>query len=224
MENKGAWDKGITKFLAFNETRFTRIIHFDADVTVFRHMDELFLLPPAAIAMPRAYWWLPKHEFLTPSFMVIEPSEEEAARVMDEVDAESSSSGNFDTHILNRIYKDSALVLPHRRFALQASEFRAKDHTAYHGNTYENWDPDRALREASLVHFSDGPVPKPWIMWSANILNDVQPRCDYMSGTAQESGCRNREVWKGLYEDFRKRRKVLFLHSTMVVLVANRLL
>ena len=176
-------------------------------------MDELFVLPPATVAMPRAYYWLPNHKLLTPTFMVIEPSDEESARVMDEIDAQSSSSGNFDTHIVNKVFQDSAMVLPHRRYALQTSEFRVKDHTQYFGNSYEQWDPDRALREAALVHFSDEPTPKPWVQWSKNILNDVQPKCDYMSGTAQESGCRNREVWIKLYEDFRQRRKVcrLFL-------------
>ena len=208
MEDKSAWDQGITKFLAFNNTKFSRLIHFDTDVAVLKHMDDLFLLPPSVVAMPRAYWWLPTHKLLTPSFMLISPSEEEAARVMAEVDSETSSSGNFDTKIVNRVYADSATVLPHRRYALQTSEFRVKDHAAYFGNGYEKWDPDRAMREASLVHFSDGPVPKPWIMWSEDILSDVQPKCDYLSGTARETGCRDREVWKELYEDFRERRKV----------------
>jgi hypothetical protein len=67
---------------------------------------------------------------------------------------------DYDMDILNRLYRDSALVLPHRRNALLTGEFRSKMHSRYLGSRVEDWDPAKILAEAKLVHFSDWPVPK----------------------------------------------------------------
>ena len=207
-ERNDVWDKTITKFLIFNQTQFTRIVHFDTGATVLKHMDDLFLIPSAAVAMPRAYSELPEKRSLNSRFMVIEPSEDEAKRLMDAVDKSGDSPGALDQILLNQLYADSAMVLPHRKYGLLTSEFRSKTHKHYHGNDYEIWNPDRAMREASLVHFYDHPLPMPWVMWPQELLKEIRPTCDYMSGTPQESGCWDREAWMELYNDFRKRRKV----------------
>jgi hypothetical protein len=64
------------------------------------------------------------------------------------------------------------------------------------------WDAQRVLEEAKVVHFSDWPLPKPWVMWPLDGLQEIQPSCG-----GSHLACPERKVWKGLYDDFRKRRK-----------------
>ena len=104
------------------------------------------------------------------------------------------------------------MVLPHRPYAMLTAEFRKRNHSTYLGyrNGHEpdprgKWNPDDALKEAKLVHFSDWPLPKPWIMWPIEGLAEMQPDC----GGDTKGVCREREIWKNLYNDFRLRRKNL---------------
>ncbi|EAW20017.1 alphaN-acetylglucosamine transferase [Aspergillus fischeri NRRL 181] len=211
-----SWDKSIAKLLAFGETEYDRVIHIDSDVTVLQSMDELFFLPPAKAAMSRAYWALPDTKQLSSLLIVIEPSYREFKALMEsaqpalhgQVEVDSNETQRYDMELLNNRYADSALVLPHRQYGLVTGEFRKKDHRNFFGNDYETWDPDKVLAEAKLVHFSDWPLPKPWVLSNQKLLAEVLPKCDYKPGTVQERGCRDREVWKSLYEDFRRRRKV----------------
>ncbi|PKX90240.1 glycosyltransferase family 8 protein [Aspergillus novofumigatus IBT 16806] len=209
------WDKSIAKLLAFGETEYDRVIHIDSDVTVLQSMDELFFLPPAKAAMPRAYWALPDTKQLSSLLIVIEPSYREFKALMEsaqpalhgQVEVDSNETQRYDMELLNNRFADSALVLPHRQYGLVTGEFRKKDHRNFFGNDYETWDPDKVLAEAKLVHFSDWPLPKPWVLSNQKLLAEILPKCDYKPGTMQERGCRDREVWKSLYEDFRRRRK-----------------
>ena len=158
--------------------------------------------------MVRAYWSLPSIRSLTSLFILLEPSESKSARLMDAARAKTRRENEYDMEILNNMYGDSAMILPHKQFGLLSGEFRGNNHTNFLGNDYEVWDPDRAMREASLIHFSDWPIPKPWIMWPRNLLQESLPKCTFNPGTEKEEGCRNREVWLELYNDFRRRRKV----------------
>ncbi|KAK5709328.1 hypothetical protein LTR17_019899 [Elasticomyces elasticus] len=45
------WASGFTKLLAFNQTQYKRVLSLDADATILRSMDEIFLMPPAPVAM-----------------------------------------------------------------------------------------------------------------------------------------------------------------------------
>lgn len=209
-----SWNTSTAKLLAFGQTHFDRIIHLDSDMTVLNNMDELFFLPPAPVAMPRAYWEFPERKRLSTGLIVLQPSRREYSALMDAAKSNDSDSAGdrYDMELLNDRYGDSALVLPHRQYGLMSGEFRSKDHKNFLGNGDEVWDPDRALTEAKFVHFSDWPLPKPWIMWPQKLLAEMQPKCNHKPGTYEESGCRDREVWKELYADFRKRRKVCVLY------------
>lgn len=214
-----SWDSSITKLLAFSQTQYDRVLHIDSDVTILQEMDDLFFVPHAKAAMPRAYWEYAQTRKLTSLLILIEPSYREYKALMDaaqpiiagQVGAAADNETTevrYDMELLNDRYGDSAMVLPHRQYGLVSGEFRTKNHRAYLGNDYEAWDPDKVLKEAKLVHFSDWPLPKPWVMWPQKLLAEMLPRCDNKPGTPEESGCRDREVWRELYEDFRRRRKV----------------
>ncbi|OCL13752.1 glycosyltransferase family 8 protein [Glonium stellatum] len=203
---KQTWDDSVTKFLAFGLTKYRRVLHLDSDITLLQHLDELFFLPPTPIAMPRAYWSDFKPWPLTSLLMLLEPNTQELEGFKAAIKAGAGPAGvrsqKYDMDMLNDRFSDSALVLPHRAYALLTGEFRAHDHAAYLGNGREEWDPDRILAEAKLVHFSDWPLPKPWIMWPSEGLAQMQPDCG-----GKERVCRERAIWKDLYDDFRRRRK-----------------
>jgi hypothetical protein len=74
-------------------------------------MDELFLLPSAPVAMPRAYW--EDEYFLTSLLLVIEPSEAEWKRV--EYAMEHHEVNDYDMDILNKEDGQSAIVIPRQQ-------------------------------------------------------------------------------------------------------------
>lgn len=90
--------------------------------------------------------------------MLIQPSTDEFNRVLEEI--WDNPSEEYDMEIMNKLYEDNTLVIPHRPYMLLTGEFRAKNHEAYLGNTNEPWDAEKVLRTAKYLHFSDWPVPK----------------------------------------------------------------
>jgi hypothetical protein len=203
----GTWDKSVTKFMAFSLAYYDRVIAMDTDVTLLKPIDELFLLPQTPIAMPRAYWADSKPWPLTSMLMVIKPDLDEFERFENATrgggNNELVSVHRFDMELVNERFEESALVLPHRPYALLTGEFRKHDHSAYLGNSFETWDAQKVFSEAKLVHFSDWPLPKPWIMWPVEGLEEMQPDC----GGSHTGSCAERRIWKHLYDDFRMRRR-----------------
>ncbi|KAJ5226597.1 uncharacterized protein N7469_006603 [Penicillium citrinum] len=210
---EASWDTSSAKLNAFGVVQYDRVIHLDSDMTVLNHMDELFFLPPTPVAMPRAYWLLPETQTLNSQIVVIEPSYtefmalKEATRTAVHGQMELRlNETRYDMEILNQRYGSSAMVLPHKQYGLITGEFRTKDHQNFLG-VEKDWIPDKVMTEARFVHFSDWPLPKPWVMWPQELLAEMQPKCDNNPGTADESGCRDRELWKEIYDHFRRKRK-----------------
>ncbi|KAL8978192.1 MAG: hypothetical protein Q9205_006168 [Flavoplaca limonia] len=214
-EQNGQQGAPFTKFAAWNTGRYRRVLYLASDVTLLRNLDDLVLLPSTPIAMMREHWTLPAKKVLTPRLILLQPSDDEFDRLSTAIRPDILQPGDDDADILNRFYGDTALVLPHQAYGLLSSEFRAEDHKRYLGNPYHQWDPENALRVASLVHFIDEPFPKPWIMWPHVLLAEQHPTC-------QGDDCRNKDAWMSLYEDFRKRRKHLSGHQEMLLRIHNR--
>ncbi|TVY93129.1 Glucose N-acetyltransferase [Lachnellula willkommii] len=195
------WADSYTKLLAFNQTEYSRVLSLDSDSVVLQHMDELFHLPSSPVAMPRAYWL---ENQLSSQLLLIQPSAEEFARI--ETAIKQAKNGEFDMEIVNNLYGKNCLVLPHRPYDLLTGEFRAKGrHENYLGNGYEVWDPEKIYREAKLLHFSDWPMPKPWIHAQEDIKNKTAPTCDKIDD--ERDDCRARDMWLGFYSDFRESRE-----------------
>jgi hypothetical protein len=167
-------------------------------------MDELFFLPSVPVAMPRAYWLFPDNEILSSQVMLVEPSDVEFARVMDKM--RSAYKDDYDMEIVNYLYRDSALVLPHRPYDMLSGEFRGTDHYKYLGSDIEHWDPAAAYSEARLIHFSDWPLPKPWLPTPESKRVKMQPDCVEHSDGWED--CTAREIWNSLYTDFKRKRQV----------------
>lgn len=220
METESSWDSSITKLRAFELTTYDRVMHLDADLTLLRNLDHLFLLPPAPVAMPRAYWAdLPSPDPnqasqpwpLTSLLLLLQPSHSELKILLETLtswrtnpNVTSHGDGKkYDMDLLNYRYGSSALVLPQRPYALLTAEFRSADHSAYLGPN-AHWDARAVLDEAALVHFSDWPLPKPWTLWSADSLAEMQPACHSVDG---KEDCTERKIWKDLYDDFRMKRR-----------------
>ena len=206
-EFTGKSDHAVTKLMAFTLGYYDRVIALDSDLTLLQSLDELFLLPKTPIAMPRAYWADVKPWPLTSMLMVIEPSLKEFERFKTRIDAGGNNmlveAHRFDMEIVNERFEESAMVLPHRPYALITGEFARHNHSAYLANPDETWDAEKVYKEAKLVHFSDWPLPPPWVMWPLKGLEEMQPDC----GGSHEGSCAERRIWKHLYDDFRKRRR-----------------
>nr|POE87707.1 glucose n-acetyltransferase 1 [Quercus suber]POF00915.1 glucose n-acetyltransferase 1 [Quercus suber] len=196
------WAESFTKLLAFNQTQYKRVMSLDSDATVLKSMDELFLLPSAPVAMPRAYW-LEDEPTLSSQLVLVEPSTFEFDRILHAMD--NLSSGDFDMEIVNHLYAKDCFIIPHRKYDLLTGEFRAEKHRNYLGSEEEVWDPEKALDEAKFLHFSDWPVPKPWITAPDSLWQEHMPKCTLENGTKD---CRNRDKWLWIYEDFKTRRKI----------------
>lgn len=220
LNGPSSWSTSITKLRAFELDEYERVLHLDSDITLRQHLDELFLLPKTQMAMPRAYWNdAPSgHQPLTSVLMLLEPNRAEFQNFLQilqrkKQDPEYEIKKRYDMELVNHRFGGSALVLPHRPYVLQSAEFRRENHDAYLGVTSGpsghiparmKWDAQRVYDEAKLIHFNDFPLPKPWVMWPLEGLKDTQPSCGGSHLT-----CPERKIWKGLYDDFRKRRKEL---------------
>ena len=166
-------------------------------------MDELFQLPPCPVAMPRAYWLYnenPPKKILSSQLMLIQPDDVEFERIVQKMN--STGPNDYDMEIVNSLYLDSALILPHRKYDMLTAEFRNKDHTAYLGSEREEWNSTAVLEEAKFVHFSDWPVPKPWIH-DPEVRMHNQPDCP-----DGEISCPDRDIWNGFYTDFADSKEV----------------
>ncbi|KAL3483608.1 nucleotide-diphospho-sugar transferase [Aspergillus germanicus] len=190
-----AWVESSTKLLIFNQTQYDRVLGLDSDATILQHLDDLFLMPPSPVAMPRAYWLDQDKLFLTSLLLLVEPSKSEFDRVAAAIP--EAGPDDYDMDILNKLYRDSALVLPHQPNALLTGEFRSKSHSRYLGSPVENWDPTKIFAEARL----------PWIAADSAVIREHQPICDLDPTTGQDD-CRSRDIWLELYRDFADRRKV----------------
>ncbi len=215
FKRPSGYGSSLTKFRLFEQEEWDRIIYFDGDSILQDHMDELFQLPRTAIAMPRAYWSeQPRDRWpLSTTLMVLQPNVAETKHMYETLQwwrfqPGRAETSHYDTDLINDRFGASALVLPHRPYLLQTCEFRRPDHSAYLGAygapaSQARWNPERALKEAKLVHFNDWPLPKPWIMWPKDGLMEIQPDC----GGSAVASCAERDIWKGLYDRFRKQRK-----------------
>jgi hypothetical protein len=168
--------------------------------TVLQSMDELFLTPPSAVAMPRAYWL---NDTLSSSIVLVEPSGFEFRRILDAFGRKKDE--DFDMEIVNELYGDNCMIIPHRRYALLTDEFTKKEHHQYLGSKEEIWDPQEVLDEAKFVHFSDWPLPKPWLPYTEELYQQQSPDCHEVEN---RQDCRDRDIWSGLYRDFTERREV----------------
>ncbi|KAH6847554.1 glycosyltransferase family 8 protein [Chaetomium sp. MPI-CAGE-AT-0009] len=202
--NDVTWAESFTKLLAFNQTQYKRVLSLDSDSVVLQSMDELFLLPSCPVAMPRAYWLYPDTKILSSQVVLVEPSEHEFARVMAKVD--KAGRDDYDMEILNYLYGDTALVLPHRPYGLLTNVFRGgkAEYAKYLGDEDETWDPVAVFNEAKFLHFSDWPVPKPWLP-NTRQRAQQQPACRERDDGTED--CVGRDLWNGFYEDFMERRK-----------------
>jgi alpha-N-acetylglucosamine transferase len=176
----------------------------DSDSVVLQHMDELFFLPPAPVAMPQAYWL--SRPTLGSYFMLIQPSAETFQQIKSAI-KKWAGYGTYDMEIMNKLFGDTCLRLPHHPYALLSGEFKSNDHSAYLGENQE-WNATKVMNETKMIHFSDYPLGKPWeATWTE--MQQGGPKCpmDLNSGVIQEK-CDDREAWFKLYTDFRTRRKV----------------
>ena len=210
----GGLGRDVIRFLAWDQTQYDRVIHLDSDITLQRHLDELFLLPKASIVMPRAIWSLPAAETgtnnspklrLSSRLMVLEPSREIYNQLTALARPDQKHPIANDELLYTSIFGTTALVLPHETYAFPISQLRSSDHSSF-----SQTQSSTSTSSAAIIHFLDPPFPKPWIMWPRELLAQEMPICEGSPDSkakGREEACRNRDHWFALYDDFRRRRK-----------------
>ncbi|KAK2023276.1 glucose N-acetyltransferase [Colletotrichum zoysiae] len=195
------WEDSFTKLLVFNQTQYERVLSLDSDSTLLQNVDELFLLPPAPVAMPLAYWLYPERDILSSQIMLVTPSAAEFARVQAAIDR--ARNDEYDMDIVNTLYRSSAMILPHRPYDLLTRTFNGDHMAEYLGNDKEEFDAVAVYNEAKFLHFSDWPLEKPWLPSPPEVVRETQPKCVVKDGVED---CTTRDLWLGFYTDFRNRR------------------
>ena len=209
---ESTWADSYTKLLAFNLTQFDRVLALDSDSVVLQNLDDIFLLPKAPLAMPYVYWGEPTGWSFSSQMLLITPSDSAFSRISSAI--ENASPDDYDMDILNSLFKDHILRIPQRPYNLLSGEFRRKNHAQYlrthprASSKKQKWDPDFILAEAKFLHFSDWPIPKPWMRAKKEVLNKYMPKC-VQSEWFGASDCRDRAIWLKLYYDFAVRRQAV---------------
>ena len=194
IHGDSTWRDSLTKLRIFELDEYTRVIYVDNDGMILRNMNHLFTLPDALIAMPRAYWI--DQPFYSDQLAVITPASQRL-KLMLEVAKERGHKGEkaFDMDVVNDLFAGSCLTLPNT-YDVITGEFRlASDrHAKFLGNKYEVWDARAVYKEAYYIHFSDWPLPKPWL----RSITDVQTR----TGAACKAPCYESEILSEVYTSF----------------------
>lgn len=205
---QATWADSYTKLLAFNLTQSDRVLALDSDSMYLQNLDELFLLPKAPLAMPYVFWGMPTGWSFSSQMLLLEPSIESFSRI--ERAIKEANSDEYDMDILHNLFPHP-LPIPQRPYNLLSGEYRRTSHSAYLSShpspskRHNAWNPETMLQEAKFLHFSDWPVPKPWMRAKKELLNKYMPRCAKTQWFGA-SDCRDRAVWLKLYYDFAVRR------------------
>ena len=196
------WAESYTKLQAFKQTQYSRLIAIDSDSLLLGSLDELFFVPPATAVMPRAYWL--SKATMSSHVMVLTPSAEAYQRVEDIMERRAGK-GFYDMEIMNALFGSTCEVIP-PSYALLTGEFKNIDHAHFlSSQSGRVWNPRDALKQAKMVHFSDSPLPKPWVATDEKIFA-AKPDCSFHAEQGEE--CREQQIWLDLYKRFREKRNV----------------
>lgn len=180
---------------------YAKILFFDNDGLVLKNMDHLFdKLGDEDLRLPEAYYARQSslgedQPLYSSALMLIKPSRklyESAQSLMRE-----RRPTDFDMEIINsltRVPSIKSTVLPYRHNLLLTGLF--KDHSSYEGSTA--WDAEQEYQTACYVHFSDAPMPKPWIDDRGASFAQHGPKCP-------EGGilCDDVRIWREIHRIFR---------------------
>lgn len=204
--SQGIWTDSFINLLAFKLTNFARVLVLDTASQPRGNLDSVFLLPKATLAMPWVYWGEPVGWAFSNQMMLITPSLTQFAKI--EAEVAKAGPNDYDLTIVEKLYKGQALRIPQRPFHFMTGELRRTDHSKYLGSSSVEWDPEQALKNAKLLHFSDWPIPRPWASASQAAVNKYMPKC-LKSEWFGATNCKNRMMWMQLYSDYAANRKGL---------------
>lgn len=200
------WADSYTKLLAFNQTQYSRVVVIDSDSLLLGSLDELFFVPPAVAAMPRAYWLSAPQ--MASHVMVLTPSTKAFNDVQRTIHRKAGY-GFYDMEVMNKLFGRTCQVIHHEPYALLTGEFGRDDHATFlgsrSGHGKDPWDAEVVLGGAKMVHFSDYPLPKPWLLTDEQIVN-AKPDCSFYSEPGKE--CAAQKIWVDLYRTFKEKRLV----------------
>lgn len=201
---KSKWSGEHANLLSFGLTEYERVLVLDPDSVVLQSLDELFLVEATPVAAPYIYDSDQGGWGFSSNLMLVQPSAENYKAIEEVVEKSSIDKPNVD--ILYKVFKDTILKIPQRPYNLLTGEFRKKDHKAYLSNPKVGWYATRIVDEAKFVHFTDEPLPKPWMRAPKEVHEKHTPKCKsgYPKGTKD---CSDRVAWLNFYYKFALRRR-----------------
>ena len=204
---------------------YERIVYFDSDGLVMSSLDHLFTAPDADMLLPEAYYVPNTERVLSSAIMVVKPGEELFQHAI--ALARNATSSDYDMEIINQLamseeYKRSTGILPWKRYLILTGIFR--DPTSYfyttakpvrseneilsvtEFNEHGTWSARKVYDEAYYIHFSDWPIPKPWVDDKGVQVGMHGPKCrDPLLDPAKKADgdCEEVQVWREIYRAFR---------------------
>lgn len=177
-----------------------RLLYFDTDGLILRNPDSLFFeAPEADLLLPEAYYAsrsVAEDEVMHSSaLMLIKPSPQLYNTAQKLV--RYRQVAEFDMEIfqkLTQLTEYSTSTLAYRHNLLLTGVFR--DHKSYSRN--ESWYPQGEWEKALYIHFSDDPIPKPWIDDRGATYAQHGPKCP-----AGGQDCAEVRIWRQIYNDFK---------------------
>lgn len=106
---------------------------------------------------------------------------------------------------MNHHFRDKITGIRHNPNFLTSGTLRHPEMRAAYldRDTDREWNADKVMSEVRLVHFSDGPMQKPWFVDGFESLRAYMPAC-----TNGGKDCKDQKAWLGMYNDFCERRAV----------------
>lgn len=208
------YDDSLYKLQVANLLQYERIIYFDNDGLVLENPDHLFNSITTDLALADAYYTANEDNIVSSAFMVISPSQK-LDRLLQSL-IQSKSPNDYDMEIINQAYNMEGVLtttlFPYERYLLLTGIFRtplARDKflkgSSSRGTATtpakvpeqdEAWNAKRVFQAASYIHFSDSPIPKPWVDDRGALLAQHGPKCMSLA-------CDEPEIWKNVYRMFK---------------------
>lgn len=204
---EGMWDSSVNIVKAWELAWYDRVLVVGGDVMVKEgaaaEVDGLFDLDESPDSDSSLFVQEVGSSDFTDAAVILTPGMDKATRLRDlagEVAIafeNSTRSGDSIGHEVLRLgLASDATILPRQKYILSTSDLQRIAPEQLQSSLVQ-----------PLIHFSDPPLPKPWVMWPNSLMMQVRPKCAVESDTPRETGCEAREVWMKLYDDYRKRRR-----------------
>lgn len=151
-----------------------------------------------------------------------------------------SKSNDYDMEIINKFIDDDLHkgnlnfgIIDHKTYGVLTGEFREDDHSRFMADPQflpfidpridtQAWDPLKVIYNTKLIHFSDEPIPKPWLqennfdhyntfkIYCSQNFNNSKFEQEYpVNKPRLTHDCNSVNIWNWIREEFKTSRTIL---------------